>query len=392
MKKVSAVIVAAGSGSRMGAKGNKVYLPVLGKPVLLYTVEAFRKSGCVDEIIVVTGSCDLELCRELCGGDVVVVAGGESRQASVYAGLQAARGDVVLVHDGARALVTPKIIQDTLDACLQYGAAAVGVKSKDTLKILQPDGFIAETPDRELVWQVQTPQAFDLAVLKKAHAAAVKDGVVATDDCAVAEHYGIPVKMIAGSYENIKLTTPEDLAVAERILKGRLNREDGCGMRIGQGYDVHRLVEDRALILCGVKIPYEKGLLGHSDADVALHALADALLGAAALGDIGRHFPDTDARYAGADSMELLSEVVRMVRERGYAVANADVTIICQRPKLAAFIPEMQQNVADVLGVRCDRVNIKATTTEKLGFAGRGEGISAMAVALLEEKGCTDLT
>ena len=380
---ISAVIVAAGRGTRMGAGENKVYLPLLGKPVLSYTVAAFQDCGIVDEIIVVTGREDVARCQAIVGEDVLVIAGGATRQESVYAGLQMASGNYVLIHDGARALITKEQIQEVAQCCMKTGAAALGVASKDTLKALDCNANIAKTLDREKIWQVQTPQAFCTAEILKAHQEAMIAGWSGTDDCALAERAGITIRMVPGSYENIKLTTPEDLAVAEQILKKRWGREQ-CGMRIGQGYDVHRLTEDRDLILCGVKIPYEKGLLGHSDADVALHALADALLGAAALGDIGRHFPDTDPQYQGADSMGLLAEVVRKVHTKGYRVQNVDVTIICQRPKLAAYISTMQENVAAVLEVLPEQVNVKATTTEKLGFTGRGEGIAAMAVALLE--------
>ncbi len=384
MEKVTAVIVAAGRGTRMGAAENKVFLPVLGRPILSYTLEAFSQCDFVDEIIIVTRPCDMERCKALAGGGIRVVTGGATRQESVYAGLQAASGDILLVHDGARAMITPDIIRAAWAACRETGAAAVGVKCKDTLKTLKENNFIAETLNRERVWQVQTPQAFHRDIMKKVHEQAMAGSFSATDDCALAEYCGVPVKMVLGSYENIKLTTPEDLAVAEQILKKRGYGEEKINMRIGQGYDVHRLTDDRELILCGVNIPYERGLLGHSDADVALHALADALLGAAALGDIGRHFPDTDPKYKGASSMKLLAEVVRLVREKGHAIANADVTIICQRPKLAEFIPQMRGNVASVLEVSINQVNIKATTTEKLGFEGRGEGISAMAVVLLQ--------
>ncbi len=388
--KTTAVIAAAGRGVRMGAAGNKVFLPVLGRPMLAYTLDTFLQCDFVDEIIIITRQCDLEQCRKISAGRARVLPGGETRQESVWTGLQAASGELVLIHDGARALVTPEIIRGTWEAAQRTGAAAVGVGCKDTLKAVDADGWIANTIDRDAVWQVQTPQAFRLDVIRAAHQQAIAQGFSATDDCALAERCGIPVKMVMGSYENIKLTTPEDLAVAEQILKKRGYQKGRVGMRIGQGYDVHRLTQNRDLILCGVQIPYELGLLGHSDADVALHALADALLGAAALGDIGKHFPDTDPQYQGASSMDLLDRVVQMVREQGYQVSNADVTLICQRPKLAPFILQMQENTARVLRVAASQVNIKATTTEKLGFTGRGEGISAMAVVLLQEKDCTD--
>lgn len=373
----------------MGADGNKVYLPVLGRPVLAYVLNAFLACKFIDEIVVVTRQCDIERCSALTGPNIRVIAGGNTRQASVLEGIQAVTGDFVLVHDGARAMITPELIRKIWEACIEFGAAVPGVPCKDTLKTLNADGWIAGTMDREKIWHIQTPQAFRTQDLKNAHIYAAGNGVSVTDDCALAEYCNIPVKMVEGSYENIKLTTPEDLAAAEEILRKRGFQEVQKNMRIGQGYDVHKLTEGRDLILCGVKIPYEKGLLGHSDADVALHALADALLGAAALGDIGMHFPDSDPQYKGASSMLLLAEVVRLVRERGYAVANTDVTIVCQRPKLADFIPQMRENVAAVLHTGVEQVNIKATTTEKLGFEGRGEGISAMAVVLLQEKGCT---
>ena len=268
--------------------------------------------------------------------------------------------------------MTDDEINNSVADCIKFGAAAVGVKCKDTLKSADSDGFIAGTVDREKTFMIQTPQVFYLDKILDMHQKALDENFVATDDCMIAEHYGVKIKISDGSYDNIKLTTPEDMIIGERIL------------RIGQGYDVHKLVEGRDCIICGVKIPYEKGLLGHSDADVALHALADAILGAAALGDIGKHFPDTDEKYKGADSRMLLREVVKKVAEKGYSVGNADVTIVAQRPKMLPYIEQMRKNVADDLNVGIDDVNIKATTTEKLGFEGRGEGISATAVVLLK--------
>ena len=259
------------------------------------------------------------------------------------------------------------------------------VALKDTVKRVDDGGVVVDTPPRDRLRAVQTPQTFEAGLIRRAHAAYAL-GERATDDAALAERMGIAVRLTEGDVENIKLTTPEDLLLArEVILKREGKKEEKPMMRIGHGYDVHRLVEDRKLILCGVEIPYTLGLLGHSDADVALHALMDALLGAAALGDIGRHFPDTDPAYKGADSGRLLDHVVALLEEKGYTVGNVDVTIICQRPKLKDYIEQMRENVARHLKVDVDCVNIKATTTEKLGFEGEGLGISSHAVACIEK-------
>lgn len=244
-----------------------------------------------------------------------------------------------------------------------------------------------DTPDRDMLRAVQTPQTFDALLIRQAHARFRDSARRATDDAMLAEWMGHAVHLTDGDAENIKLTTPEDMLLCEQVLlrRGEANKE-ARSVRIGHGYDVHRLVEDRKLILCGVEIPHTMGLLGHSDADVALHALTDALLGAAAMGDIGRHFPDTDPQYKGADSGMLLDYVMGWIHEKGYAVVNVDVTIICQRPKLKDYIETMRENVARHLQTDVDCVNIKATTTEKLGFEGEGLGISAHAVACIEKR------
>ena len=238
--------------------------------------------------------------------------------------------------------------------------------------------MVENTPDRSTLYAVQTPQCFDraayLAALDELDEASAR---LVTDDCSLFELTGRPVELVQGDYANIKITTREDLPRTEN---------GGKKMRIGHGYDVHRLVEGRKLIMGGVTIPYEKGLLGHSDADVLLHAVSDALLGAAALGDIGKHFPDTDPRYEGADSLMLLREVGRLLDETGYTVGNIDATVLCQAPKLAPHIPAMRQNIANALGLALDDVSVKATTEEHLGFTGEGLGIAAHAVALIEKK------
>lgn len=314
-----------------------------------------------------------------------VVEGGADRQESVLRGLEACdeQAEIIAIHDGARPLVTQKVIERTIESAKRYGTGVAAVPLKDTVKRVNEAGVVIETPRRDALRAVQTPQTFEASLIRRAHA---QGGERATDDAALVERLGVEVRLTEGDVENIKLTTPEDMLLAEQVLLKRLGRKENNAMRIGQGYDVHRLVEGRKLILCGVEVPYEKGLLGHSDADVAYHALMDALLGAAALGDIGRHFPDTDPRYKGADSGMLLDHVVELLEEKGYQVGNVDVTIVCQRPKLKDYIEQMRTNVARHLKVDLDCVNVKATTTEKLGFEGEGLGISSQAVACIEKE------
>ncbi len=382
-----AVIVAAGKGARMGLGRNKVLAPLLGVPVLVRTVRAFAGCPEIGRIGIVTSADDLEAVRGLLETFSLqervayVTAGGADRQESVRRGLERARGEIVLIHDGARPFVTRDVIARTIRCAERCGSGVAAVMLKDTVKRVDEAGRVLETPPREGLRAVQTPQTFPLADIREAHELARARGIRATDDAALLEKMGKAVHLVEGDVENIKLTTPEDLQVGEAILRRR--GEGPLPMRVGQGYDVHRLVEGRRLILCGVEVPCERGLLGHSDADVAAHALMDALLGAAALGDIGRHFPDTDPAYAGADSMMLLSHVVRLLAGRGYRPGNVDVTIVAQRPKLKDFIPEMRSRLSRVLGIEEDAVNVKATTTERLGFEGEGLGISAQAVATI---------
>jgi len=389
----AAVIVAAGRGTRMGLSRNKVLFPVCGVPVIVRTVRAFEESGLFGGgIVVVTGRDDLADMRAfLARRGVRVVEGGADRQESVLRGLEATNpaADIIAIHDGARPLVTREVIERTIESAKRFGSGVASVALKDTVKRVRADGTVAETPRRDELRAVQTPQTFDAALIRRAHALG-KSGERATDDAALVERMGEAVRLTEGDVENIKLTTPEDMLLAEQVIRRRegaketAEKKGACRVRIGHGYDVHRLVEGRKLILCGVEVPYTLGLLGHSDADVALHALMDALLGAAALGDIGRHFPDTDPAYAGADSGKLLDHVVALLEERGYRACNVDVTIIAQRPKLKDYIESMRENVARHLKVDVDCVNVKATTTEKLGFEGEGLGISSHAVACIE--------
>lgn len=395
----AAVIVAAGRGSRMGLDRNKVLYPVLGEPVIVRTVRAFESTGLFDGgIVVVTGACDMDEMKEMfarAGLSVrAVVEGGEDRQESVCRGIAACdeNADIIAIHDGARPLVTREVIAATIDSAEKYGSGVAAVALKDTIKRVNGEGIVVDTPRRDMLRAVQTPQTFNAKLIREAHARyrnGNEDGLRATDDAMLAEWMGHSVRLTAGDVENIKLTTPEDMLLAEQVLEKRGEakkpEKERKTMRIGHGYDVHRLVEGRKLILCGVEIPHTLGLLGHSDADVAYHALTDALLGAAAMGDIGRHFPDTDPKYKGADSGVLLDHVMELIWEKGYVVGNVDVTIIAQRPKLKDYIEQMRENVARHLNVDIDCVNVKATTTEKLGFEGEGLGISTHAVACIEK-------
>ena len=370
---VTAILVAAGSSRRMGFDKLSHRLPG-GLTVLQTSLRALEQHPRVNDIVLVAGA-NLKTCRELaaaCSKPCTAVSGGATRAESVRAGLAAATGEIVAIHDAARPFVSESVITAAIEAAEKTGAAAPAVPVKDTIKIADAENRVCSTPDRSSLFAVQTPQCFKRELYHKALAAVTGEKAdLVTDDCSLFELAGLPVVLTAGDYANLKITTKEDM-------KGENT------MRIGHGYDVHRLVEGRRLILGGVDIPYEKGLLGHSDADVLLHAISDALLGAAALGDIGKHFPDTDPRYEGADSLRLLQEVGRLVNEAGYTVGNIDATILCQAPKLAPHIQTMRANIAGALDVDVNQVSVKATTEEHLGFTGQGEGIAAHAVALLE--------
>ena len=383
----AAVIVAAGRGERMGLGRNKLFAPLCGVPVIVHTVRALRDTGLFDGgIVVVTGEDDMAQMRELLKNEgVTLTPGGADRQESVCRGLACcpAQADIIAIHDGARPLATSEVVERTIQSARRFGSGVAAVPLKDTVKRVDEQGRAVETPPRDALRAVQTPQTFDAALIRRAHEQGLC-GPRATDDAALVERLGERVVLTQGDAENIKLTTPEDMLLAEQVILRRAGRaKEESAMRIGHGYDVHRLVEGRKLILCGVEVPYERGLLGHSDADVALHALMDALLGAAALGDIGRHFPDTDPAYAGADSTKLLDHVVDLLAREGYRVGNVDVTIIAQRPKLKDYIERMRACVAEHLRVDVRDVNVKATTTEKLGFEGEGLGISSHAVACI---------
>lgn len=382
-KTASAVIVAAGSGTRMGR--DKLLIDLCGKTTIVRSVEAFKNTGFFDEIILVASeknieALSLEMENHSLSDEVRIILGGGSRGESSFLGVNAAKGEYVLIHDGARPLVSVQTIEDTLSACIKTGAAAAGVKSKDTIKQISPDNTISATVPRETAVLIQTPQGFKREEIIRAYE---KYGFNETDDCSLMEKMGESITIVEGSYENLKLTTAEDIVTAEGILEKRGEVKNVAPMRIGTGFDTHRLAENRDLIIGGVKIPYEKGLLGHSDADVLIHAVIDALFGAAALGDIGTHFPDTDDKYKGVSSMLLLEEAVRLIHEEGYDIGNIDATIIVQKPKMAPHIQDMCKNIANAVKTDASRISIKAKTNEQMGFTGRSEGIEARAVALL---------
>ncbi len=382
MKEISAVIVAAGASSRMKADINKVFMNLDGKTVIRNTLEVFENTSCIKEIILVTREEDIAKAQEEAKGITKlkkIVKGGSERQISVANGVKEAAMEMIAIHDGARPLVTS---EEILKVCLdaeRYGAATLATKVKDTIKVAGEDGFVISTPERSTLRAIATPQVFIREEYLKALSKAESENKLFTDDCQLIENNGGKVYLTEGEYTNIKITTPEDIRISN-ALKGKKVENI---MRIGHGYDVHKLVEGRKCIIGGVDIPFELGLLGHSDADVLLHAVADSLLGAAALGDIGKHFPDTDPQFKGADSMVLLSCVVSLIEEKGYKVNNIDATVIAQKPKLLPYIAQMRENIAKACKVNVECVNVKATTEEKLGFTGRLEGISAHSVCLI---------
>lgn len=383
-KKYAALIAAGGTGTRMGARTNKLMMPLCGRPVLARTLAVFDGIPGIGHIVVVLHPDLIGTVRESLPAwgiriPVTLVAGGATRQESVYKGLQALSEDtsLVAIHDGARPLISADIIERTFEEAGKSGAAAAGIPVIDTLKRVGAQNQIEDTVDRTSLWQVQTPQTFRYDLILAAHREAKASGWSCTDDASLIERTGGTVTMVMGSALNVKITTPEDMQLAQKLLAETLT------VKTGTGYDAHRLVEDRKLILGGVDIPYERGLLGHSDADVLTHAVMDALLGAAGLGDIGQWFPDSDPAYAGACSLDLLKKVGDAVSGAGYGISHIDSTIIAQAPKVAGHLPRMRANIAGVLGLDEDSVNIKATTTEGMGFTGRGEGIAAQAAATL---------
>jgi len=369
--RTAAILLAAGTGSRFGAALPKQYTVVAGKKVIRWAAEALARE--VDLLLPVGESEPIEAA--LAGvTHLPVVPGGAQRQDSVRAGLEALVAhapDVVLVHDGARPVIPAGCVPALLAALQRAPGAIPAMPVADTLK-RGKDGRIVETVPRDGLFRAQTPQAFRYAELLAAHRAGISG---ATDDAALLEAVGREVLLVAGSDDNIKLTYPEDAARLERILAGR------CYPRTGTGFDVHKFAEGRKLFLCGIEVPHDRGLAGHSDADVGIHALCDAIYGALADGDIGRHFPPSQDQWKDRDSAHFLRHAAERVAHFGGVIANVDVTLICERPKITPHAPAMRARLANLLGIDIARISVKATTTEKLGFTGRGEGIAAQAVA-----------
>ena len=369
---IAAVLVAAGSGSRFGAETPKQFLRLAGKPVIRHAAEALARE--VDLLQPVGESAPIVAALD--GVPFLpVVAGGATRQASVLAGLEALvphAPDIVLVHDAARPLIPAGTIPALLTALERAPGAIPALPVADTLK-RGSDGRIVETVARAGLFRAQTPQAFRFAALLAAHRSPATDA--ATDDASLLEAAGQTVLLVPGAEDNIKLTYPEDLQRLERAMGGSLVP------RTGTGFDVHAFADSRKLVLCGVAVPHPRGLAGHSDADVGIHALCDAIYGALAEGDIGRHFPPSEAAWKDADSARFAVHAAERIAARGGRLANVDVTLICERPKIAPYAAAMTARLAGLLGVDPTRVSVKATTTETLGFTGRGEGIAAQAVA-----------
>ena len=379
MEKVCAVVVAAGRGTRFGGDRPKQYLPLGGRMILRHAVAAFAAHPRLAAVQVAIRPEDRGLFEDAVAGlDKVLppVAGGATRQESVRLGLDALaalRPQHVLIHDGARPFPSPTLIDRVIDALGRAPAAVPCLPLRDTIKSVE-DGAVRATVDRTRLWRAQTPQGFHFAAILAAHRATT--GRELTDDSAVAESAGLMPLMVAGDESNLKVTTADDLAAAERLLAAR--RGD---VRVGQGFDVHAFGPGDKIVVCGVEIPYDAGLVGHSDADVGLHALTDAVLGAISAGDIGQHFPPSDPKWRGASSDQFLRHAADLVAGRGGAVAHIDVTIVCERPRIGPYRAAMAERVAANLGIAAGRVSVKATTTDRLGFTGRGEGIAAHAVA-----------
>jgi 2-C-methyl-D-erythritol 4-phosphate cytidylyltransferase/2-C-methyl-D-erythritol 2,4-cyclodiphosphate synthase len=416
---VTAIVAAAGRGERFGGALAKQLLTIGGRAVLERSVSALASHPSIDELIVAL-SADLAadppgylLDVARAGKPVRLVAGGPRRQDSVANAFRAIsdRTEMIVIHDAARPLVSGDLISRTIAAAAESGAAVAALQACDTVKVVLPPAphepgaaplgagawirglIVGSTLPRELVFLAQTPQAFRRDVLRDA--LALGDTATATDEASLAERAGHPVRLVEGDVANIKITTPEDLEMAEAIVRSA--ERDGSGTvferqrpagtgRAGIGYDLHRLVAGRPLLLGGVTIPFERGLAGHSDADAVCHAIIDALLGAAGAGDIGRHFPDTDPQWKGVSSLGLLRLAGGIVRDRGLEVGNIDASVIAERPKLAPYIDAMRANIAEALGMSIDRVSVKAKTNEGVGELGRGEAIAVHAIALVRAR------
>jgi 2-C-methyl-D-erythritol 4-phosphate cytidylyltransferase / 2-C-methyl-D-erythritol 2,4-cyclodiphosphate synthase len=379
---VSAIVAAGGRGSRLGADRPKQLLLLGGRPILQHTIDAFVRCSAVTDIVVALPSdilADPPTYLTKASKPIELVEGGSRRQDSVanaFARIER-RAELIAIHDAARPFVSDDLIRKTIAAAARDGAAIAALPSRDTVKRADRDLMIAATLPRQEVFLAQTPQAFRTEVLRAALALSTSDAD-ATDESMLAEKAGYRVRLVEGDPRNLKITTPDDLSMAESLLNPTVP-----DIRIGNGYDLHRLVDGRALVLGGVAIPFDKGLLGHSDADAVCHAVTDAILGAAGAGDIGRHFPDDDPAWKDANSIELLRRAAAIVRDAGYAIVNVDVVVIAQRPKLVPYINAMTTNLASALGCARDRISLKGKTNEGVDSMGTGESIAVHAVALL---------
>ncbi len=375
---IAAVIVAAGRGLRAGGGLPKQWRMLGGRTVAAHAIAAFREHPRIGLVALVLNPGDMDMAPGWeAHPDVIVVPGGATRSESVRAGLDglAGRGiDKVLIHDVARPLVGADVIGRVIDALATSAGAAPALPVVDALWVGTEAGYVGGTRDRQALWRAQTPQGFSYDAIRSAHLAAAPG---AADDVAVARAAGLDVRIVEGDERNLKITGPGDFARAEALLEDRMD------IRIGNGFDVHAFGPGGHVTLCGVTIPHARGLVGHSDADVGMHAVTDAIFGALADGDIGRHFPPTDPRWKGAASKVFLLHAGRRARERGFEVSNVDLTLICERPKIGPHAERMIAELAAILGIAGDRVSVKATTSERLGFAGREEGIAAMATVAL---------
>ena len=406
---VTAIIAAGGRGRRFGGAEPKQLLTVGGRPILEWSVAAFASHPSVDAVVVALPqeladhppAC-LRSAEAWHGKPFSIVAGGARRQDSVAKAFAATAeaSDVIVIHDAARPFASADLITRTIAAAAEAGAAIAAVQSRDTVKQGQ-DGrqrLVERTLPRETIYLAQTPQAFRRDVLRRALELGARDGVDATDEAALVELAGLPVRLVDGDASNIKITTADDITVAEAIAarqsaidsairnpQSAMTKPARTG-RAGTGYDLHRLVEGRPLVLGGVTIPSARGALGHSDADVVCHAVTDAILGAGGLGDIGRHFPDSDPRWKDANSIDLLRRVVQLAGEHGFMVGNVDVTVILETPKIRGHVEAMRASVAAAIGIDVDRVSIKGKTNEGVDAVGRGEAVAAHAIALLRSK------
>ncbi len=376
--KISAVICAAGKGERAGFAHNKLLEPLYGAPALFHTLEKFA-IPCINEVIVACSPADMREITALCAPFGYTAAeGGATRTESVYRALKHCTGDIVLIHDGARPYVTEDVIEGCIKGVLENRSAVCAVPATDTVAVAR-DAKIEDVPDRSSLFCLQTPQGFYLSDISAAYERAVKDGHSYTDDSAVYRAYIGNPALCKGSRDNIKLTYKSDFKAAYPAINA------AKGQAVGIGVDVHVFGKEQNYVtLCGVKVPHTCGLIAHSDGDAPVHAAMDALLSAAGLNDIGHYFPDTDDRYSGADSMELLKKVVALIKGEGFRPAAMSVTIRAEKPRLSPYIGQMKQNLRAATGLGENAVGVSAGTAEKLGFVGKGLGIEAAAVALLE--------